>query len=156
MNTDDRKRVVVSTLGIAVAATITATAGFAASAHADPNIEFQSPSGNITCVMLFFNGTNTANCQIHDFTYQIQRDCPASMGAGWHQGDNWHLDQGNPNLPYTQCHNGQNVSQPFTLDYGQTRSHGALICTSEPSAMRCTDNSTGHFFTLSRESYQLG
>ena len=155
MNNHHRRKLVVSTFGVAVAAAA-ATVGFATPAHAVDNIEFQSPSGNITCVMLFFGGKNTANCQIHDFSYQISQDCPASMGADWHQGDNWHLDEGNPNPPYTSCHNGVNTLNPTTLDYGQTRSLGALICTSEPSGVRCTDNSTGHFFTLSRESYQLG
>ena len=136
MNTHDRKKPMLSTLGVAVAATVAATVGFAAPAHADADIELQSPSGNITCVMLFFNGNNSANCEIHDFSYQIQRDCPAYYGVGWHQGDNWNIDQGNPNLPSTVCHNGGNVSQPTTLDYGQSRSLGALICTSEPSGMR--------------------
>jgi hypothetical protein len=43
-----------------------------------------------------------------------------------------------------------------TLDYGQMRSVGAITCASEPSGVKCTDSSTGHFFRLSRESYELG
>jgi len=31
-----------------------------------------------------------------------------------------------------------------------------MTCDSEPSGMTCTDSSTGHFFRISRESYQLG
>ena len=42
------------------------------------------------------------------------------------------------------------------LDYAQARSAGAITCSSEQSAMRCTDVSTGHFFRVSRESYELG
>jgi hypothetical protein len=43
-----------------------------------------------------------------------------------------------------------------TLDYGQTRSVGVMICASEASGVTCTDTSTGHFFRVSRDSYQLG
>jgi hypothetical protein len=42
-----------------------------------------------------------------------------------------------------------------TIDYGQTRSAGQFACDSEPSGITCTDDSTGHFFGISRESDQL-
>jgi hypothetical protein len=45
---------------------------------------------------------------------------------------------------------------PAPLDYGQKRSIGAITCGSEPSGMTCTDASTGHFFRMSSESYDLG
>lgn len=43
-----------------------------------------------------------------------------------------------------------------TLAYGQTRSIGAITCSSEPSGVTCTDSGTGHFFRVSRDSYELG
>jgi hypothetical protein len=43
-----------------------------------------------------------------------------------------------------------------TLDYGQTKSVGVMTCASEPSGVTCTDTSTGHFFRVSRDSYELG
>ena len=45
---------------------------------------------------------------------------------------------------------------PRLPDYGQKRSIGANTCGSEPSGMTCTDASTGHFFRMSSESYDLG
>ena len=42
------------------------------------------------------------------------------------------------------------------LDDAQAGSAGAITCSSEQSAMRCTDVSTGHFFRVSRGSYELG
>ena len=49
-------------------------------------------------------------------------------------------------------------NQPFapTLDYGQTQSVNTITCDSEPSGITCTDESTGHFITLSAESNTLG
>jgi hypothetical protein len=45
---------------------------------------------------------------------------------------------------------------PSPLDYGQTRTLGSISCESEPSGVTCSDSSTGHFFRISRDSYQLG
>ena len=42
-----------------------------------------------------------------------------------------------------------------TLDFGETRSVGAITCDSEASVMTCTDASTGHFFRISNDSYDL-
>jgi hypothetical protein len=33
---------------------------------------------------------------------------------------------------------------------------GNIACDSEPSGVKCTDSSTGHYFRVSRESYDLG
>ncbi|MGA8544581.1 MAG: hypothetical protein WB785_04920 [Mycobacterium sp.] len=42
------------------------------------------------------------------------------------------------------------------LGDGQTLASGTFGCTAEPSAMRCTDSSRGHFFDMSPASYQVG
>ena len=42
------------------------------------------------------------------------------------------------------------------LDYGQTRTTGAISCSSETSGITCTNTSTGHFFRVSRDSYDVG
>jgi hypothetical protein len=42
------------------------------------------------------------------------------------------------------------------LAYGQTHTVDTITCDSEPSGVTCTDTSTGHFFRVSGESYQLG
>jgi hypothetical protein len=43
-----------------------------------------------------------------------------------------------------------------TLGYGQSRSMETVTCESERTGITCTDNSTGHFFRLSSEFYELG
>jgi hypothetical protein len=64
------------------------------------------------------------------------------------------MQQGNAAM--MNCH-GDTLRVPGlqTLDYGQTRSVGLITCDSEPAAMTCTDNSTGHFFRVSSSSFQL-
>ncbi len=42
------------------------------------------------------------------------------------------------------------------LDSAQAPYGGAIKCSSEQSAMKCTDVSTGHFFRVSQGSYELG
>jgi hypothetical protein len=43
-----------------------------------------------------------------------------------------------------------------TLGYGQTRSAGGITCDSEPSSVTCADAGSGHYFRVSRDSYELG
>ena len=68
-----------------------------------------------------------------------------------------YVSQGKPaNL---RCYEGAskfNRPGEQTLDYGQKYSRGAITCESEPSGVTCTDTATGHFFRISRESYELG
>jgi hypothetical protein len=151
----------IAALSIATAAT---ALPLAAVAHADNNHQqFASPSGNIRCIL---NGqdspTPIAMCQIGDHTYvappgstrdQTGGSCP----SGSDLGRDFRLDQGKP--AYLTCSYsalGSGFGPWPTLDYGQTRSLGTLTCDSQPSGMTCTDTSTGHFFRVSSESYQLG
>ena len=41
------------------------------------------------------------------------------------------------------------------LPYGQSIRDGAIVCESSASGVKCTSQSTGHGFTLSREAYTL-
>jgi hypothetical protein len=152
----------ITTLAAIATAPVAATIALPAIAHADDTITFQSPSGNIRCDM--FASTNTqppvALCQIWDHTYAASpgsaRDggpCPSDTDVG----SDVRLDQGKPayfTCTYSALNSG--VGPWPTLDYRQTRSLGTITCDSETSGITCTDTGSGHFFRVSRESYQLG
>ena len=147
-------------LGTVATATLAASVGLSAAARADDDRpQFQSPSGNIRCVL----EPSTALCQIKHFTYaappELPRDemsgspCPPGANGG---GD-FRLDQGKPGFircTYSALASG--VGPWPTLDAGQTRSLGPMTCAGEPSGIRCTDTATGHFFRVSEESYDVG
>jgi hypothetical protein len=134
------------------------TIGFAASAHADTEYYFRSPSGNTACEMIgAVDGTATAVCKLKDHTW------PAPVAAGGqnceYSGYDLKLFQGQ--LPCAGVWPSQIFMEPGyatlpTLSYGQSHTMGEITCASEPSDVTCTDASTGHFFRVSRESYQLG
>jgi hypothetical protein len=148
------KITVIAALSIAAAATTLAPA-----AYADRSFyAFLSPSGNIRCVLSSDDSPSPiAQCQIENHTYVAPAAAPCADGGappGWQ----FRLDQGKqPYLPceYSALDSGEGNRLP-TLDYGQTRSLGAITCDSEVSGMTCTDANTGHFFRVSQESYQLG
>ena len=150
------KITMIAALDIATAAT---ALPLAATTHADNNYyAFLSPSGNIRCVLSSQDGpVPIAQCQIKDYTYVPQPASPCADGGaapGWE----FRLDQGKvPYLPcgYTALDSGVGNNLP-TLDYGQTHSIGSITCDSEHSGVTCTDTSTGHFFRVSSDSYQLG
>jgi hypothetical protein len=155
-----------------IASTLAATLTLPATAHAEPNhYRFQSPSGEIVCVMQRNHhiwdqanyGKGVSTCQVQSPTYAVPpRQYVAANGqvgtcylAGW--GSRLSLSQGWP--PHLDCVGGELVVAPPplpTLEYGQTMSLGAITCVSEPAAVKCTDTSTGQFFRVSRDSYQLG
>jgi len=128
---------------------VAATIGLAATAHADDTYAFQSPSGNIGCKM----GAGGAMCEIKDYTWFIPRPADYTMGG---KGNRFILDRGRAPIGGDWHSDHEFPDGAPTLDYGQTRTVGAITCDSEPSGMTCTDSSTGHFFRVSRDSYQLG
>jgi hypothetical protein len=69
-------------------------------------------------------------------------------------GDRFELTQGN-NAAF-DCYGQEFPAVQETLAYGQARSFGSITCESEYTGMTCTDTSTGHYFRVSRDSYELG
>lgn len=144
--------------------TAAATISLAAPAHADvTSFQFLSPSGNIGCETEDdHDGTAFVVCKIHDHTWVAapSESCQQASVPGATGGPGSDLQLGQGNAPCVGPHTIQiflsGQYAPPTLDYGQKRSVGTITCASEPSGVTCTDTSTGHFFRLSRESYQLG
>jgi hypothetical protein len=145
----------ITKLALIASATVAATIALPATAHADFGSfqPFQSPSGNIYCLIgMHGDGASSADCQVQQHTYAVPPSGDCHLG-GW--GSEFSLDQGKP--VELVCQGGVLTVPPMpTLDYGQTRSVGVITCDSEPAGMTCTDSSTGHFFRVSQESYQLG
>ncbi len=120
-------------------------------AHADSYQSFQSPSGNIDCAMGSMNGSTFAMCEIRDHTWAAPPRPTPCMGGF---GDRIDLTQGS--APTMACHTDTVKGTGYpTLQYGQTRSVDSITCDSEPSGIRCTDTSTGHYFLLARDNYEL-
>jgi hypothetical protein len=149
----------IAALSIATAAT---ALPLAAIAHADDNYQqFASPSGNIRCIL---NGQDSpapiALCQIGEHTYAAPPGSTRDGGpceSGTDLGRDFRLDQGKPaHLTCTYSALGSGFGPWPTLGDGQTRSLGAITCDSETSGITCTDTSSGRFFRISRDSYQLG
>jgi hypothetical protein len=140
-------------LTVMAAATIAATIALPATAHAGVPPAFQTHSGNIMCWM----AQKTAACRIVDYTYSVQQLPTDCASPGW--PSSFWLHAGKP--PALECNEDppgtyHGLRTETTLDYGQTRSVGVMTCASEPSGVTCTDTSTGHFFRVSSDSYQLG
>jgi hypothetical protein len=152
------------TVLVLLATGATAALALPGTAHAVENQQmFSSPSGNIRCVLSADDGpTPTALYQIASKTFTVPpgsgrgetgQPCPGNTGSG----NDFRLDLGQPG--FIRCSfaalNGGVGPWP-SLGYGQTRSLGAIACESRAAGITCTDTSTGHFFRVSRESYEVG
>jgi hypothetical protein len=141
-----------------------ATVTLIAAAEPSKMFQFLTPSGNIACHMDDrSDGTGYAWCKVRDHAWAVPASgyCQAAYlpGAIGEPGDDdLQLSQGNaPCLGFVMSQiffTGEYA--PSTLDYGHTHTVGTITCESAPSGVTCTDTSTGHFFQVSRESYQLG
>ena len=135
-----------------LATVVTATAALAiaspATARADSHY-FQSPSGNIVCVI----DDSSATCDVSDSTYQPPP--PLDCGKQIPTGSRFMLTPGNVGTIACRGDSLRVLAQP-SLDYGRTVSAGAITCDNEPTGLKCTDTSSGHFFQLSKNAYNLG
>ena len=135
-----------------------AAIGSAESAQANPYSEqFQSPSGDISCNLVNYPptdklgfGKNFVQCDIANHSWVPPRPPPQGRDNAT---STFVLMRGQ--VPVVAYGPG-NLASPDPMDDGEVRSAGAITCSSEQSAIRCTDVSTGHFFRVSRESYELG
>jgi hypothetical protein len=140
--------------GLSAATTI----GLAPSSHANPFSEqFQSPSGDISCNLVnspptdkLGFGKNFVQCDIVDQSWVPPQPPPPGRADATAT-----LVLARGQLPIVGYSPGT-LAAADPVNYDQPLSAGAITCRPEQSAMRCTDTSTGHFFRVSRESYELG
>jgi hypothetical protein len=111
---------------------------------------FQSPSGNIGCAMSSGAGSVQARCDIARRLWTPPRrpaSCPLDFGQGVFVGQ---TGRGR----YT-CAGDTVLHQGSHLGFQQSITLGRLRCTSRVTGVSCTNRSTGHGFTISRERVRL-
>jgi hypothetical protein len=132
--------------------------GLAPTAQANPFSEqFQSPSGDISCQLVntpptdkLGFGKNFVQCDIVNQSWVPPRPPPAGRAGAT---STVVLVRGQ--MPIVGYSPGT-LAAADPVNYDKPLSAGAILCNSEQSAVRCTDTSTGHFFRVSSESYELG
>ena len=119
--------------------------------HITSDAPFQSPSGNIQCAMSTYGaGGHTVRCEVADHAWTATQ--PDGCQMNW--GDRVAMEEGS--AAEFGCY-GQNMPAPtHTLGYGQIQTLGSLSCSSETVGIMCIDTNTGHYFSVSRETVQLG
>ena len=135
-----------------------ATISFAANSHANPfSAQFQSPSGDISCNLVNYPptdklgvGKNFVQCDIVNQNWVPPRPPPQGRTDAT---STVVLMRGQ--LPIVGYSPGT-LAASDPVNYDQPLSAGAIACSPEQSAVKCTDTSTGHFFRVSHESYELG
>ena len=122
----------------------------ATSATAQDSIEFQTPSGNIHCVM-YNEQPAGVRCDMVDLVQSYTTPPP---GCDLDYGTSFYIDlQTAKGVLY--CH-GDTIILPTmpVLAYGNRMSVGGITCASERTGMTCT-NPAGHGFTLSKARQRL-
>jgi hypothetical protein len=144
-----RQALTITKLALVAMTAVAAATGLSTAAHADESYDFQSPSGNVGCSL----NPGGASCEIKDYTWFIPPPPDYSVGG---RGNIFILARGSAPVAGVWHSDHQFPDGSPTLDFGQSRTAGTITCDSESAGMTCTDSSTGHFFRVSRESYQVG
>jgi hypothetical protein len=121
-------------------------AAFAAGPAAAALKGFDSPSGNIGCVM----ESRGVRCDIRDHEWQAPpppKNCELDYGGGVA------VDAGG-RAAYV-CAGDTALNSGPALAYGKSQSFGRYRCTSEEAGMRCVNRRNGHGFLLSRQRVRL-
>jgi hypothetical protein len=149
----------IGTIAGVCAAIGAATIGLAPSSHASPfSQQFQSPSGDISCNLVnappsdqHSLAKNFVQCDIANHSWVAPKPPPQDRPDAT---STFLLIRGQaPIVGYSPGTVGDGAPM---LDSARAPYAGAIACHSEQSAMKCTDASTGHFFRVSPESYELG
>jgi hypothetical protein len=111
-------------------------------------LEFQSPTGNIVCQI----GPTGADCEIREHDYPV----PAPPPNCAEYGDRFAMDLDGGG--FIACHMGNFFGRPLpTQAYGVPVTVGPITCEiNEDTGATCRASTTGHFFRVSRQSYQVG
>ena len=119
--------------------------------HVTSDAPFQSPSGNIQCATFTYGaGGHTVRCEVANHDWAATQ--PDGCQMNW--GDRVVLEEGSPAA--FGCYGQQMPAPTHTLAYGQIQTLGSLSCSSETVGIMCIDTNTGHYFSVSRETVQLG
>jgi hypothetical protein len=112
---------------------------------------FVTPSGNITCALFSYGGDDSVRCEVatHDWVAPPKEpSCQLDWGS--------RLQLNHAAGALFDCY-AQNLPTPDrTLPYGSTWAVGSLVCDSETAGVTCTDNGTGHYFFVSRQTWRIG
>lgn len=159
MTTARRKLSMLMLIAVAAGA---ATIGFAATSQAAANdYLFESPSGNIACDFTDQGGGSAhLYCAIEAHNFE---DAPMNADTGERCDQNVWFNMQQGMNPLVICDTDGSVTSPllhrpglWTLAYGQSLAAGAITCDSDTDGMTCTDATTGHYFRVARESYEIG
>jgi hypothetical protein len=109
---------------------------------------FQSPSGNIGCVV----GGGIARCDILEHSWTPPPKPSSCIDLDY--GNGVEVVGGHPG-EYTCA--GDTVFSPSApvLQYGDKITKNRFTCTSKTSGMRCANRNSGHGFFLSRDQVRL-
>ncbi|AZI58027.1 hypothetical protein EH165_07615 [Nakamurella antarctica] len=115
---------------------------------------FQSPSGNINCLIQTDPSYPSVRCDIGEFTYAVPAHTSCGAEIGWHAGTVSIEGAGVAELGGCIGDTISDANYPV-LGYGQSVTGGNFTCASAENGMTCKNLTTGRGFRLAKSSYTI-
>lgn len=133
-----------------LSAAVLSLTGLSSAALADDYLSFQSPTGNIHCMIYRSEIGSDARCDLRELTQSYRKappDCDLDWGSSFGVGDS--------GKGYLVCA-GDTVINPGSaqLRYGEAVSLGGISCVSAKTGITCT-NAAGHGFSVAKAKQKL-
>jgi hypothetical protein len=108
---------------------------------------FKAPSSNIGCEVL----PDVTRCDIREHAWAVPPK-PADCELDWGQG----IEISGFEKPSFVCA-GDTALDPAAavLPYGRRTRQGSIVCESAQAGVTCTNEASGHGFSLSRDNYRI-
>lgn len=138
---------------LATGAALLLSLAIAAAASATGIRLFQSPSGNIGCVIVRGGGgagQGAVRCDIGEHSWTAPpkpHSCDLDWGGGVSVGKHGHANY--------VCAGDTTLHQGPVLAYGDSKEFGGFKCKSNTQSMRCHSKKSGHGFSLSRDQVKF-
>lgn len=123
-------------------------------------VVFVSPSRNLRCGVVHFEGPVTWGCSIVEKTWEFPSESPddycydAQVPCGWGieaVGDG----EPHPRMRSDVAFESEYRTDTAVLEYGTSISYSDITCESEERGITCENTSTGHGFTISQSLNEI-
>ena len=123
-------------------------------------VVFVSPSRNLRCGVVHWDGPATWGCSIIEKEWEFPRESPDDFCYDAQVSCGWGIEATGDEMPHPRKRGDVAFESEYRTDspvlgYGTSVSYSGITCVSEERGITCEDIRTGHGFTISKSLNEI-